>query len=250
MSPITALHEDQIPQEPDPDTGLPIGPLVTNTAAASPPQKIILEGQYCRLEPFDPKRHSQDLFEASTAPNAAERFQYLFEPPPATVQALTDWMTPLAKTTDPLFFAVINKTTGRVEGRQALLRITPEHQSIEIGHIYWGPSIAGTPVATEANFLFAHYAFDELGYRRYEWKCNALNAPSRQAALRFGFCYEGNFRRAVIARGRTRDTSWFSIIDEDWPALKAVYEQWLAADNFDANGQQKSRLSELTRTIG
>ncbi|MCH9673038.1 MAG: GNAT family N-acetyltransferase, partial [Gammaproteobacteria bacterium] len=156
------------------------------------------------------------------------------------------WMDTSVKSQDPLYFAVIDKRTGRAEGRQTLMRITPEHQCIEIGNIYWGPAISRTPVTTEANFLFAHYAFETLGYRRYEWKCDALNAPSRQAATRFGFRYEGHFRRAVIIRGRTRDTSWFSIIDDDWPALKAAYQQWLDPGNFDGDGQQKTRLSALT----
>ena len=120
------------------------------------------------------------------------------------------------------------------------------NQSIEIGDIYWGPAMSRTALSTEANFLFAKYAFDELGYRRYEWKCNALNAPSRQAAERFGFTFEGHFRRATIVRGRSRDTTWYAMISEEWPALKAAYEQWLAPQNFDTNGQQKTALSALT----
>jgi RimJ/RimL family protein N-acetyltransferase len=124
--------------------------------------------------------------------------------------------------------------------------IVPEHRSIEIGNIYWGPKIARTRVATEANFLFASYIFDKLGYRRYEWKCDALNAPSRRAAERFGFTFEGHFRRAVINKGRTRDTTWYSIIDEEWPALRAAYLQWLDPGNFDAQGNQRVRLGDLT----
>ena len=146
----------------------------------------------------------------------------------------------------PLFFAVIDRATGRVEGRQTLMRISPAHRCIEIGNIYWGPRIAGTRVATEAMYLFAAYVLDTLGYRRYEWKCDALNAPSRRAAQRFGFTWEGHFRRAVIVRGRTRDTAWYAMIDEEWPALKAAYERWLAPKNFDGEGRQKTRLSELT----
>src|SRR6185436_7978536 len=126
------------------------------------------------------------------------------------------------------------------------MRITPEHQSIEIGNIYWGPAIARTPVATEANYLFAAYAFDALGYRRYEWKCDALNAPSRRAAERFGFTYEGHFRRAAINKGRSRDTAWFAMIDSEWPALKDAYQRWLAPDNFDTEGRQRTHLGDLT----
>jgi len=168
------------------------------------------------------------------------------ETPPTSESELARWIETVAPSDDPLFFAIIDKATGRCEGRQTLMRITPVMQCIEIGNIYWGPGMAGTRVATEANFLFMRYIFDELGYRRYEWKCNALNAPSRSAAQRFGFQYEGHFRRAVIVRGRSRDTSWFSIIREEWPALKAAYEQWLAPENFDKSGKQKSRLSALT----
>ena len=129
------------------------------------------------------------------------------------------------------------------------MRITPAQRCIEIGNIYWGPRIAGTRIATEALYLFAAHVFETLGYRRFEWKCDALNAPSRRAAGRFGFTWEGHFRRAVIVRGRSRDTSWYSMIDEEWPALKAAYERWLAPGNFDGAGRQRSRLSELTAEV-
>ena len=241
------LHATQIPTEKDPVSGLPIGPVMSNTAPSRLPERVVLEGRYCRLEPLDAERHGAELYAASTPADAAARFLYLGEPAPTSEDELVSWARSAQSSDDPLFFAVIDKRSGRVEGRQTLMRITPAQQTIEIGNIYWGPAIAGTQVATEANFLFAQYAFDELGYRRYEWKCNALNEPSRRAALRFGFSYEGHFRRAVITRGRTRDTSWFSIIDEEWPQLKAAYEQWLAPDNFDAESQQRTRLSELTR---
>ena len=243
------LHAEQIPTERDPDSGLPIGPLMRNTAPAQTPQPVVLEGRYCRLEPLDAARHGEQLYAASTPADASARFLYLGEPAPASQEVLTAWAVAAQACVDPLFFAVIDLRTGAVQGRQTLMRITPAQQTIEIGNIYWGPAIAGTQVATEANFLFAQYVFDELGYRRYEWKCNALNEPSRRAALRFGFNYEGHFRRAVITRGRTRDTSWFSIIDEQWPPLKAAYEQWLHPENFDAAGQQRSRLSELTAAV-
>lgn len=246
MRVVTELLEEQIPQEPDPGTGLPIGPEMANTQPAGTPERVVLQGRYCRLEPFDAERHSRDLYQASTPADANQRFQYLMERPPGNAEDLNTWITQVKDSTDPLFFAVISEQTGRVEGRQSFLRITPAQQSIEIGNIYWGPAIAGTQVATEANFLFAQYVFETLGYRRYEWKCNALNQPSRRAALRFGFTYEGHFRRAVIVHGRSRDTSWYSMIDEDWPVLKEAYEQWLAPDNFDENGRQRTRLSELT----
>lgn len=241
--------EAQIPSEADPDSGLPIGPPMLRSAAAVKPTREVLEGQYCRLEPIDPERHCDDLFAASTPLDAAGRFLYLFEYPPASRQELFEWLTKVSAADDPLFFAVIDKQTGRVEGRQALMRISPEHQVIEIGNVYWGPAIAGTRVATEAHYLLMRQCLDVWGYRRYEWKCNALNAPSRKAAARFGFQFEGLFRRAIIAKGRTRDTSWYSVIDEDWPALKAAFDQWLEPANFDSRGVQKSRLSDLTRGL-
>ena len=243
------IFDSQIPREPDPVSGLPIGPALTSTDPAALPERKVLEGRYCRLEPFDPSRHAEQLFEASTPPDAAARFLYLPEYPPESVQAMADWMNRAAQSDDPLYFSVIDKQSGQVRGRQTLMRIAAPNRSIEIGNIYWGPGMAGTRVATEANFLFAKYAFDELGYQRYEWKCNALNAPSRRAAMRFGFRYEGHFRRAVIAKGRIRDTSWFSIIGDEWPALKTAYEAWLAPDNFDDQGRQKTRLSELTAAL-
>lgn len=240
------LHEAQIPRETDPETGLPIGPKLANPMPARRPERIALEGRYCRLEPISASRHRQQLFKASTPPDAAKRFRYLFDPVIKTMEDMDQWLAKAEKSDDPLAFAVIDKRTGRCEGRQTLMRITPEQQSIEIGNIYWGPAISRTPVTTEANYLFAKYAFDDLGYRRYEWKCDALNAPSRRAAERFGFTYEGLFRRAVINKGRTRDTTWFAMISEEWPNLKQAYEKWLSPDNFGAEGQQKKALGVLT----
>lgn len=240
------MHEDQIPQEIDGESGLPIGPMLPDPAPAKPPERVLLDGRYCRLEPIDPKRHRDELFAASTPPDAARRFRYLFDTVPKTIGDLDEWLAKAHESNDPLVFAVIDKRTGRVEGRQTLMRIDPANQSIEIGNIYWGPAISQTQVTTEANFLFAKYVFDTLGYRRYEWKCDALNAPSRKAAERFGFTYEGHFRRAVINKGRTRDTTWFAIVSEEWPAVKAAYERWLDPANFDAKGQQKTSLSAMT----
>ena len=243
---MKGLHDDQIPREIDATTGLPVGPLIAKPAPAKRPERIVLDGQFCRLEPLNPARHGDQLFAASTPPDAAARFQYLPVTAPKNRAELDAWMMSRAAMTDRLYFAVIDKRTGRAEGRQSLLSIDPANQSIEIGDIFWGPAIARTPITTEANFLFAKYAFDALGYRRYEWKCNALNAPSRQAAARFGFTFEGHFRRATIVRGRSRDTTWFAMIGEEWPALKSAYETWLAPENFDVRGQQKSALSALT----
>ena len=243
---VQSIHDDRIPCEIDPGTELPIGPRLADPGPAKAPERIVLEGRYARLEPLDPGRHGDDLHVASTPPDRAARFRYMPELPPDARDAFVHWLARAATSPDPLFFAVVDRATGRAEGWQTLMRITPVHRCIEIGNIYWGPRIAGTRVATEALYLFAVHAVEHLGYRRYEWKCDALNAPSRRAALRFGFTYEGHFRRAVIIRGRNRDTAWFSIIDEEWPVLKAVYERWLAPENFDAAGRQKTRLSDLT----
>ena len=243
---IQSIHNDPIPQEIDPESGLPIGPRVENARPARAPERIVLEGRYARLEPLDPATHLEDLYDASTPKDRVVRFHYLPEPPPDSPGSFNAWLTRAAASDDPLYFAVINRATGRAEGRQTLLRIVPAYQSIEIGHIYWGPRIAGTRVATEAMYLFAVYALETLGYRRFEWKCNALNAPSRQAAQRFGFTYEGHFRRTAIVRNRSRDTAWFAMLAEEWSVLKPAYEKWLAPDNFDEQGRQRTRLSELT----
>lgn len=236
----------QIPRETDAASGLPIGPRVAGSTPAPRPQRIVLEGRYCRLEPIDPARHADDLFQACTPPDAAARFLYLPEEPPRTLDAMRAWIDEKARSEDPLYFAVIDKASSRALGRQTLMRIDPPNRVIEIGNIYWGPGMARSRLSTEAQFLFMKYAFEQ-GYRRYEWKCHALNAPSRAAALRFGFSFEGHFRRAVIVRGRTRDTTWFSIIDEEWPALRQAYEAWLAPENFDAAGRQRQQLAALIR---
>ncbi len=244
---MKSIHDDQIPQEIDAESGLPIGPKMARTAPAKRPERIVLDGRYCRLEPIDKARHRDDLFRASTPPDAAKRFRYLFEEAPKSIADIDAWIEKAEKSTDPMVYAVVDKRTGKCEGRQTLMRITPEHQCIETGSIYWGPAISRSAVATEANFLFAKYVFDDLGYRRFEWKCDALNAPSRKAAERFGFTYEGHFRRAVIVKGRSRDTTWFAMVDEDWPKVKAAYERWLDPANFDASGQQKTSLGDLTK---
>jgi len=208
------------------------------------PERVTLTGRYARLEPLDPARHGDELFAASMAPGAEERFRYLFESPEDR-SAFGAWLARAAASQDPLYCAVLDAASGRCEGRQALMRIVPEHGVIEIGSILWGPAIARTRVATEAFFLAARYAFDELGYRRFEWKCNALNEPSRRAAARFGFSYEGTFRQHMLVKGESRDTAWFSIIDGEWPARRLAFERWLDPSNFDAEGHQKRRLGDL-----
>ncbi len=209
------------------------------------PERKVLEGRYARLEPLDPKKHGDELFAASSVPDADTRFAWLPDVPPADRAAFEPWLQNAAASDDPLFFAVIDKASGKVAGRQTLMRMDPANGVIEIGNIYWGPLISRKPAATEAQFLFMRYVFDELGYRRYEWKCNNDNLPSKRAAERFGFSFEGIFRQHLIVKGKNRDTAWFSVIDGEWPALKKAYEAWLAPENFDADGRQKKKLEAL-----
>ncbi|HEV7417674.1 MAG TPA: GNAT family protein [Tianweitania sediminis] len=206
------------------------------------PARARLSGRYVRLEPLDPARHGDDLFEASQASHSAERFRYLFEEPAVDREAFQSWLQKVAAGDDPLFFAVVDVASGKAVGRQTLMRIDTNHGVIEIGNIYWGPRLSQTPGATEALYLFADYIF-ALGYRRFEWKCNNENEPSKQAAERFGFVFEGIFRQHMIQKGKNRDTAWFSMLDSEWPSLKAAYDAWLDPSNFDAAGRQKQRLA-------
>ena len=208
------------------------------------PQRVPLEGAWCRLEPLEAARHGDQLFEASMAPGADARFRYLFESPCDRVE-FDRWLARAVAADDPLAFAVIDRASGRCEGRQTLMRITPDHGVIEIGSILWGPAISRSRVATEALYLFARYAFETLGYRRFEWKCNSLNAPSIRAAGRFGFRYEGQFRQHMVVKGANRDTHWFSMIDAEWPALRTAFDRWLAPENFDAQGRQRATLESF-----
>ena len=208
--------------------------------AKSAPQPIVLEGRYVRLEPIH-ARHAEDLFAVSTMPGGAERYRWLFSHAPTSVAEMETRIADANAGADR-YVAVIDKASGKAVGQHAWMRIAPQHASIEIGGVYWGLPMARSPLATEALFLFARHAFDDLRYRRFEWKCNNNNEPSKAAALRFGFQYEGLFRQDMIVKGESRDTAWFSIIDSEWPAIRAEYERWLAPDNFDADGMQKSKL--------
>ena len=216
---------------------------LSHWAGVARPDRTTLPGRYARLEPLDAGRHAADLLHSALQPGAVDRFRYLFEEPPADLLALTAWIDKVAASPDPLFSAVIDQATGRAEGRQALMRIDPAHGVIEIGNILWGPAMARSRMATEALFLAARHVFDDLGYRRFEWKCNNGNEPSKRAAQRFGFSYEGLFRQHMVQKGRNRDTAWFAMTDTDWPRLRAGYEAWLHPDNFDAAGQQRSKLA-------
>ena len=207
------------------------------------PARNVLQGRYIRLEPLDPARHGDDLYEASAAPGAEERFRYLFEPPPASRDAFEMWLTKAESTEDPLFFAAVDEATGRAGGRMAFMRIDQGHGVIETGSILFGPRLARTRGATEAVYLQARYAFEDLGYRRFEWKCDARNAPSRRAAERLGFTFEGIFRQHMVVKGSNRDTAWYAMLDAEWPARQQAFERWLSPDNFDGSGRQRVSLS-------
>ena len=205
------------------------------------PARVVLDGRYARLEPLA-ALHAPDLFTASAAPGAEARFAYLFDVPPRDLVAMQAWTRKAAAAEDQVYSAVIDKASGRAAGRQALMRIVPEHGVIEIGNILWGPVVSRTRAATEAFYLAARHVFEDLGYRRFEWKCNDLNEPSKQAARRFGFTYEGLFRQHMWSKGANRDTAWFAMLDSEWPAFKREYDRWLDPSNFDAAGRQLSRL--------
>lgn len=211
------------------------------------PARVALEGEFCRLEPLDPVAHGTQLFEASTAPGAEARYRYLTDPLQDRA-GFDRWIARAAASDDPLFFAVIDVKSGRCEGRQSFMRITPEHGVIEVGAILWGPAISRTRMATEALYLCARHAFETLGYRRFEWKCDSRNAPSRRAAQRFGFTFEGIFRQHMVVKGESRDTAWFAMVDSDWPCIRRGFERWLAPANFDQRGQQRARLEALRDT--
>ncbi|CAM3191137.1 GNAT family N-acetyltransferase [Paracoccus nototheniae] len=213
---------------------------LTNWTGAPRPAHAAIDGRYVRLEPLT-MAHADALYAAATAPGRDDRFRWLFETPPASRAELQDWIAGASTSADPLFFAVIDKATGVAGGRQALMRIDTTHGVIEIGNIMWGPALQRTRMATEALFLFADHAFAN-GYRRFEWKCNDRNEPSKRAALRFGFRPEGVFRQHMVVKGASRDTAWFAITDADWQHLRPAYLDWLAPGNFDDRGQQHRPL--------
>lgn len=222
---------------------------LSNWQPRSRPAREPLEGRYVRLEPLSAARHGDGLYEAATIGDADARFRYLGEYTPDSREAFQPWLDKAETSEDPLYFAVVDKATGKVGGRQTFLRIDPANGVIEIGHIHWGPLISRKPAATEAHFLFMQYAFDTLGYRRWEWKCNNRNEPSKRAAERFGFTFEGVFRQHMVIKGENRDTAWYSVIDKEWPALKQAYEGWLDPSNFDSDGNQKRRLEEFRKSL-
>ena len=224
------------------ELGQPIGEEVAGWCPVEPPPRTPMQGRLCRLEPLDILTHVDDLFEAFTADKAGGLWTYMPMGPFSTVSELKDWMDGACTGEDPVFYTIINEATDKAVGFASYLRIDAAVGVIEVGYIAFSPQLQKTAMATEAMFLMMRRVFDELGYRRYEWKCDALNEASRKAALRFGFTGDGIFEQATIYKGRNRDTAWYSILDKHWPRMKAAFEQWLAEDNFDEQGQQKQAL--------
>ena len=222
----------------------PIGDALPDYRAGETPSIDCLQGRYCRLEKLDAKRHGNDLYEVYGPEAPEQSFTYLSLNPVADRAELETLLKHMEESTDPYYLAVIDQD-GRAVGTLALMRINPAHRVIEVGSVTYGERLKRTRAATEVQYLLAQYVFETLHYRRYEWKCDALNLPSRRAAERLGFVYEGTFRQAVVYKGRTRDTDWLSIIDKDWPQAKARLEAWLAPKNFDKNGRQYKSLREF-----
>lgn len=210
---------------------------------AAAPRRQSLEGETVRLEPLDPSRHADDLFAA--ADGAEATWAYLPYGPFATRSEFVTWLEERAPLDEPMTFTIIDRASAKALGLASLMSIVPEHGVIEIGHIWLSPPLQRTRQATEAIFLMSRYAFDVLGNRRLEWKCDSRNAGSRRAAERFGFVYEGMFRNHRVIKGRNRDTAWYSMTEAEWPTRKAAFEAWLAPANFDERGAQRRSLAEF-----
>ncbi|HET9782492.1 MAG TPA: GNAT family protein [Candidatus Dormibacteraeota bacterium] len=218
-----------------------------NWKPAQAPRRVAIEGKTVRLEPLEASRHADDLFKNTAG--ADSTWGYLAYGPFPSRDEFTKWLETRAPLDDPLTFTIIDRAAGEARGLESLMRIDAPNGVIEIGHIWLSPRLQRTRQATEAIYLLSRYVFDDLGYRRYEWKCDSLNQPSRRAAERYGFVFEGIFRQHMVVKDRNRDTAWYSILDGEWPSCRAAFEAWLADDNFDAAGQQKRSLAELRRGI-
>ena len=225
----------------------PVGFLVNDWQTPPFPSKEVLEGRFCNLEPLEIK-HAESLYASFSLDIEGRNWTYLPYGPFDSLASFSNWIEKNCLGNDPLFFAIVEKETAKAIGVASYLRITPNSGSIEVGHINYSPLLQRTPAATEAMFLMMSKAF-ELGYRRYEWKCDTLNAPSRATAQRLGFSFEGIFRQATVVKGRNRDTAWYAMTDSDWLVLKKVYLQWLSPANFNELGTQKLRLSKLTHSL-
>ena len=217
-------------------TARPVGTPVPDWRTRPRPMRLVLPGHTCRLEPLDPARHADHLFEAYAAAPDGGDWTYLASERLDDRAAYRAFVDTQAASDDPLHYAIV--VGDAPVGTASLMRIDPANGVIEVGHIAFAPALQRTPAGTEAIFLLMRYVFADLGYRRFEWKCDSLNAPSRRAALRYGFQFEGIFRQAIVTKGRNRDTAWYAMIDKDWPGAKAAFEAWLRPENFDASGRQ------------
>ena len=226
------------------DLGQPIGAPVPNWTPPAPPSRVSLIGRCCKVEPLDCNRHGAGLFESNALDTTGATWTYLAYGPFDDFASYTEWLKASEKSLDPNFYAIVDQSLNRPVGIASYLRIDPKSGSIEIGHLHFSPLLQRTCAATEAIYLMMKNAFN-LGYRRLEWKCNALNAPSRRAAERFGLKFEGVFRQALIVKGRNRDTAWYSALDSEWPAIDAAFTRWLDLANFDGEGKQIEALSKL-----
>jgi RimJ/RimL family protein N-acetyltransferase len=225
--------------------GQPIGPAVAGWSSRPRPPRAELAGRYCRLEPINPQRHGADLYAAYMEAPDGRDWTYLFDERPERKTDFDAYLGELASSEDPLHFTIVERQSEKALGTAAFMRIDVRHGSIEVGWITFSPRLKQTAAATESMYLMMRLAFDELGYRRYEWKCDSLNAPSRSAAERYGFTFEGFFRNAVVYKGRSRDTAWYSITDQEWPRVRFAFQAWLDPTNFDERGRQKQRLQDL-----
>ena len=225
--------------------GQPIGPEVSGWTERPRPSRTPMLGAHCRIEPVDVERHAGDLHAAYAESFDDADWTYLFPERPRDAGACREYVERLTTTTDPMHYAVVDLTSGKAVGTAALMRVDPVHGVIEVGSIVYSPRLQKTRAGTEAMYLLMRHAFDDLGYRRYEWKCDNLNAPSHAAARRYGFVFEGIFRQAIVYKGRNRDTAWYSITDAEWPRVRAGFEAWLSADNFDSAGAQRTSLAAL-----
>lgn len=226
----------------------PIGIAMPDWRGAQLPGDASLVGRYCRIERVDVQQHAAALYEAYCEAPDWRDWTYLLAGPFDTFEAYQAYLAAAAKLTDPMHYAVIDLSSGKAVGTLALMRIDAPNGVIEVGSVTYSPCMQRTRLSTEAMSLLLKYVFEDLGYRRFEWKCDSLNAPSRAAALRFGFKFEGVFRQAVVTRQRNRDTAWYSIIDSEYRTLQAAYARWLDARNFDEDGKQIEKLADLIVT--
>ncbi|MGV3661904.1 MAG: GNAT family N-acetyltransferase [Prosthecobacter sp.] len=245
---MSTSSDGHLPQQVINLHGQPVGLPVTGWKPPAPPSADPMQGRFCRVERLKAGLHAEDLWNAMSLDAEGKMWTYLPYGPFSSREAYSAWLDEMSQRSDPLFYAIMDQATQRAVGVASYLRIDPPNGAIEVGHLQFSPLLQRSPAATEAMCLMMERAF-ALGYRRYEWKCDALNAPSRAAALRLGFAFEGLFRQAVVVKGRNRDTAWFSIIDTEWPALREAFQRWLAQENFDADGVQRERLSELTACL-